>query len=291
MHTIHRRRKQPRRWVAVLATTITLVAACVARADAQNNGATGGTNPSNSQKAGDSGSDNSTIVYACYVPSSGTVYRIKASGLSLDCQSPRHVAFSWNSEGIQGPIGPQGEKGDKGDTGEIGPVGPQGIQGLTGETGATGATGPQGSVGPQGPQGEKGDKGDIGQQGVAGPQGIQGPQGEKGDKGDRGDTGATGPQGLTGPTGATGAQGPQGNPGLSGVGRFVSSTPVSKGAGVVTVSATCPTPKVPISGGFDATDLTVVRSFPTSNGWSVSATNPNNGTPTLTAYVLCALVQ
>lgn len=37
----------------------------------------------------------STIFHACYVPSSGTVYRIKAPGLREDCTSTSHVQFSW----------------------------------------------------------------------------------------------------------------------------------------------------------------------------------------------------
>ena len=43
-----------------------------------------------------------TVLTACYVPASGTVYRVGAQGLPGDCFSPTHVRFSWNSQGIQG---------------------------------------------------------------------------------------------------------------------------------------------------------------------------------------------
>src|SRR3954452_11988420 len=68
----------------------------------------------------------STTIYACYVPSSGTVYRIKAPGLKDDCNSPQHVQFSWNEAGTQGPAGPAGP------TGPAGPQGPAGAPGATG---------------------------------------------------------------------------------------------------------------------------------------------------------------
>lgn len=36
-----------------------------------------------------------TVFHACYVPASGTVYRIKAPSTPLNCLQPTHVAFSW----------------------------------------------------------------------------------------------------------------------------------------------------------------------------------------------------
>jgi len=72
------------------------------------------------------------ILYACYVPQSGTVYRIRETDLRQECSAALHIMFSWNQ---QGPPGPQGEPG---------PAGP------TGATGATGATGPAGPMGPAG---------------------------------------------------------------------------------------------------------------------------------------------
>ena len=70
-----------------------------------------------------------TVIYACYVPSSGTVYRIKAPGLPDSCGSSKvggklqpHVPFQWNEEGEAGPAGPQGE---------VGPQGPAGTGGIS----------------------------------------------------------------------------------------------------------------------------------------------------------------
>lgn len=86
-------------------------------------------------------------IYACYVPASGTVYRIKIVGGKDSCTSPQHVEFSWNEKGIQGDPGPQGPQGDRGEIGPQGPAGPQG------EEGPEGPIGPQGPEGPQGPSG------------------------------------------------------------------------------------------------------------------------------------------
>ena len=60
------------------------------------------------------------VLYGCYVPASGTVYRIKADGLPAECRSKNHVQFTWS---LQGPPGPQG------------PAGPAGIQGVAGPSG------------------------------------------------------------------------------------------------------------------------------------------------------------
>jgi hypothetical protein len=65
------------------------------------------------------------ILEACYVPASGTVYRINttaapALGAPKDCLSPVHVKFRWSVEGPKGDKGEKGEKGDKGDPGQPG---------------------------------------------------------------------------------------------------------------------------------------------------------------------------
>jgi hypothetical protein len=85
-----------------------------------------------------------TILYACYVPLSGTSYRIKETDLKQTCASAQHVEYSWNQQGPQGPQGIQGI---------------QGIQGVAGPAGPTGATGPAGPVGPAGPTGATGPAG------------------------------------------------------------------------------------------------------------------------------------
>jgi hypothetical protein len=78
------------------------------------------------------------ILYACYVPQSGTVYRIRETDLRQECSAALHIMFSWNQ---QGPPGPQGEPGP---TGPAGPTGATGPEGPAGPTGATGPTGPAG---------------------------------------------------------------------------------------------------------------------------------------------------
>lgn len=49
------------------------------------------------------------LLYACYVPKTGTVYRIRSAGAPATCVKAEHVEFSWNKEGPQGPEGPQGQ--------------------------------------------------------------------------------------------------------------------------------------------------------------------------------------
>jgi hypothetical protein len=83
------------------------------------------------------------IIYACYIPTSGTVYRIKTSDTREQCASSSHVMFFFNETGPRGPQGPAGPAGP------VGPAGP------------TGATGPQGPAGPTGPQGPAGSGGEA----------------------------------------------------------------------------------------------------------------------------------
>ena len=56
----------------------------------------------------------------CYVPNSGTVYRIKAAGLPSACHSKNHVEFTWSLQGPQGLTGPAGPTGPQGPTGPAG---------------------------------------------------------------------------------------------------------------------------------------------------------------------------
>ena len=62
-----------------------------------------------------------TVLYGCYVPNSGTVYRVKSDGLPTDCRSNNPVQFTWS---LQGPPGPQGVPGPAGIQGVAGPAGP-----------------------------------------------------------------------------------------------------------------------------------------------------------------------
>lgn len=65
------------------------------------------------------------IIHACFVPSSGTIYRIKFADPAETCKAPQHVEFQWN---IQGPTGSAGADGVSGwelveDESDIPPVG------------------------------------------------------------------------------------------------------------------------------------------------------------------------
>jgi hypothetical protein len=68
------------------------------------------------------------ILYACYSPGRGSVYRIKGEGLPNECRAPNDVEFSWNQVGPQGPPGADGEDGADGTPGglsgweKVGPV-------------------------------------------------------------------------------------------------------------------------------------------------------------------------
>ncbi len=44
----------------------------------------------------------SGALQACYVPGSGTIYRVAASGLPADCLAAEHVRFSWNPLSVAG---------------------------------------------------------------------------------------------------------------------------------------------------------------------------------------------
>ena len=93
------------------------------------------------------------VIYACFVPQNGNLYRIKATDPAETCKSPQHVAIQWNitgADGNPGPIGPAGAAGPAGDQGPVGPIGPVGAQGPTGSAGAQGLKGITGLAGPNG---------------------------------------------------------------------------------------------------------------------------------------------
>ena len=94
--------------------------------------------------------DDPPVIYACYVPGSGSLYRIKATDATETCKSPNHVELHWNVVGPQGPQGPQGP------VGPVGLAGPQGSQGPLGAAGPAGTAGPSGAQGPTGPAGISG---------------------------------------------------------------------------------------------------------------------------------------
>ena len=68
------------------------------------------------------------ILTGCYVPNSGTVYRIKGDGLPNACHSKNHVEFTWSLQGPQGPTGPAGPTGPQGPAGPAGGLPALGIQ-------------------------------------------------------------------------------------------------------------------------------------------------------------------
>src|SRR5436190_1466719 len=89
---------------------------------------------------------------ACFVPASGTLYRIDtpaspAAGAPKTCLSPIHTKFTWNMQG------PAGLAGAPGAAGGVGPAGPSGASGAVGPTGPAGPSGVAGPVGPTGPIG------------------------------------------------------------------------------------------------------------------------------------------
>lgn len=146
-------------------------------------------------------------------------------------------------------------------------------------------------TGPQGPPGTPG-----GPQGPEGPQGIQGPIGPPGPPGTPGTPGTNGTNGTNGAPGAPGA------PGVSG---YTTATPITSGPqsdASDTETATCPTGKRVLGGGFaintsdpaDSDKVFATSSFPSGPGtWQVRAAvapraAPLVGTWTLTAYATCA---
>lgn len=177
------------------------------------------------------------LLYACYVPHSGTVYRIRTTDTKESCASPEHVMFSWSAVGPQGIQGPQGPAGPQGEVGPQGPDGPKGDTGPQGDAGPQGVAGVAGSTGAVGPQGLKGD---VGPAGAAGPQGSQGPQGLVGPRG---------PQGATGPIGPQGAAG-----GIAGWEIKVSDEQSCSATQTCNITLQCSAGKRPISWGFSITN-------------------------------------
>ena len=229
-------------------------------------------------------------MYACYVPLTGTVYRIKTPGAPAECTQPKgknngmghqdHVQFAFNERGNVGPMGPAGPQG------EVGPMGPAGPQG---ELGPMGPAGPQGELGPMGPAGPQGELGPMGPQGAQGIQGVKGDVGAVGPQGDRG---------LTGPEGLQGRQGVQGIPGVSGYEVITRNVSIVSGASQLWVT-NCTAPKKPLGGGYSSNDNNGVNMLVSKNGpfagsgsfgWVVEIKNPSPSTSSFNLYAVCAVV-
>lgn len=218
--------------------------------------------------------------HACYVPTSGLVYRVQAPGAPPQCKSIEHVAFSWEASGNAGPAGAAGAPGQPGPQGPPGPAGPDG--------GPPGPPGPQGPTGPAGPQG---------QPGPAGPPGPPGPQGSAGPQGPTGPAGPPGPRGPSGPAGAAGADGTL----LASQLRTVSTDYTLPGGSFQRFSTGCGLGERAISGGFRLESVfplfgalpagLVSHSFRNlvglSTGWVVDVSNPTSFPLALTVYAVC----
>jgi hypothetical protein len=155
----------------------------------------------------------------------------------------------------------------------------------------------KGPAGPAGPMGEMGDSGASGPQGMAG---VAGPQGPVGPAGPAGPTGPTGPAGPKGATGAQGPTGPQGPPGTGVVSAWEIITVTkafslnSGGIAPVTVTASCPSNKHILGGGFSFSsgDPTTVtnQSYPSNpTTWTAIFRSPDIVPLTATIYAICAI--
>ena len=113
------------------------------------------------------------------------------------------------------------------------------------------------------------------------PSGAQGPQGPKGDPGTKGDKGDPGAKGDKGDAGTSGYE-------------LVNGADVNVANGATSAfSATCPTGKKPVGGGYDvasSTGIELNRSGPTGSGWFVRLTNNSGATRTVNAQVICMTV-
>ncbi|HEX5164173.1 MAG TPA: hypothetical protein VFV93_02155 [Thermomicrobiales bacterium] len=153
---------------------------------------------------------------------------------------------------------------------------------------------------------EKGQQGDPGPQGAQGPQGPQGAQGIQGEPGPAGPQGNTGPQGPAGPAGDPGPAGPAGAQGPAGLSGFEIVTEFSNDDGdgfVSTHTATCPTGKAAIAGGWrffggGSDNLIVVTNRPdiSSDGeqsWEVVVADitPSDAAYSIEVYATCAVVS
>ena len=142
---------------------------------------------------------------------------------------------------------------------------------LSGAAGGSGSTGARGPAGPAGPAGPSGSVGAAGVQGEPGPAGPQGPQGEVGP------AGPAGPQGVAGPAGSSTYY------------VSTSSITVPNGISNLEIDAFCDEGDVVVGGGFDGdfgSGDAVTSSYPTGEGWQVTATNTGQGL-TLSAYAVC----
>jgi Collagen triple helix repeat (20 copies) len=125
--------------------------------------------------------------------------------------------------------------------------------------------------------------------------GPQGPGGGPGPAGAQGPQGAPGPAGTPGPQGAPGPQGQPGTSGSAGVAGYeiISTHQTLPLNGSIEVTATCPTGKRVIGGGYVAPSVldTASSSRPDGDkGWHVEFKS-NGGNGDASAYAICASVS
>ena len=129
------------------------------------------------------------VIYACYIPKQGSVYRIREAGLRDQCFARKHVAFSFNTEGPAGPAGADGAPGADGADGADGAPGADGNDGAPGADGLDGAPGADGLDGAPGADGNDGADGADGNDGADGADGNDGADGADGNDGKDGVSG------------------------------------------------------------------------------------------------------
>jgi len=233
-------------------------------------------------------------LYACYVPSSGTVYRIdkpvgSAPAAPRACASRTDrkgvttydVEFSW-VDGVSAVRTTTTAGGDIGGT-----FGNLTLQRLTGVplNGSPSQAGqvlvydgskwtPSLAVGPAGP---------AGADGAVGPAGPEGPQGPVGP------TGPAGPQGVPGMMGPAGPQGIAGQSGVAGL-QVVGGVAYGR-----TGSVLCPVGKRVIGGGASTDNGYLTASGPisggTQDGWFAGVRPEFASGITLSMWAICATIS
>ncbi len=174
--------------------------------------------------------DDPVVLFACYVPGSGVVYRVDGPGpdtdLPDDCRARRHVLFSWSESG---PAGEDGEDGQDGlscwDTNQNGVADPEEDRNGDGVVDVMDCVG----------EGTPGADGEDGQDGLAcwdrDGDGVADPEEDVNGDGVHDALDCQGPEGPEGPAGPEGPEGPQGPQGpAGGIACRVPGAPVPVGA-------------------------------------------------------------
>jgi hypothetical protein len=229
------------------------------------------------------GPDN--VYTACMLKGVGTIRLIDKSLPSTNLMShctDKETEISWNQAGQPGPPGPQGAKGGPGAPGT------NGTDGVSVTT-ASEQAGPNCAGG--------------GVQLTAATGVSYVCNGERGPQGDRGPQGEPGAQGLQGTNGTNGIDGKDGVSGFETVSEtFTTSNTSASPTGPV---VSCPTGKVPLSGGFSAAgvilEVSQLNSIDTTvsadghvtrtGSWRFGFVNYVTNPVTITVSVSCAIAN